>query len=369
LRPMLLQRFPGLTAEQLRTAHAFAYGGAVIQDLGYYPFGSREFSDLAHYVRSGDFVAEMIRQSIDVNEYAFALGALAHYCSDMDGHPAVNRATAIEYPELRRKFGPVITYAEKPGAHLQTEFGFDVAQVARRRYTSTQYHDFIGFEVANSLLDRSFSAVYGIPLRDVLHHEDLAIGTYRWAVGKAIPRMTEVALATRRDQMIREEPNFSRQKFLYHLSRAQYQRDWGKEYRRAGAGARLLGVILRVLPHVGPLKGAAFRRPNPRTEDLYFQSVDATVTRYRELLKAVRSNSLQLANLNLDTGRNSKAGEYTLADAAYGRLLRQLSQGKWALSNEMRAAIGAFYGSSDRLTQPSGFASRGANGLCRPLCQ
>src|SRR5580704_13865431 len=56
IRPALLQRFPSATPEELQQAHAYAYGGAIIQDMGYYPFGSRFFSDLTHYVRSGDFV-------------------------------------------------------------------------------------------------------------------------------------------------------------------------------------------------------------------------------------------------------------------------------------------------------------------------
>ena len=105
IRPLLLKRFPALTQEQITEAHAYAYGGAVIQDLGYYPFGGREFSDLIHYVRSGDFVRELILDSQDANEYAFALGALAHYSSDIAGHPAVNRAVAMQYPKLRARFG------------------------------------------------------------------------------------------------------------------------------------------------------------------------------------------------------------------------------------------------------------------------
>ncbi|HEX2521483.1 MAG TPA: hypothetical protein VHP35_05095, partial [Terriglobia bacterium] len=55
IRPLLLKRFAGLSEEQIREAHAYAYGGSVIQDVGYYPFGSRDFSNLVHYVRSGDF--------------------------------------------------------------------------------------------------------------------------------------------------------------------------------------------------------------------------------------------------------------------------------------------------------------------------
>src|SRR5271166_1103109 len=141
LRPLLLKRFPALTEDQLMEAHAYAYGGAVIQDLGYYPFGSVEFSNLVHYVRSGDFVRELLLQSQDADEYAFALGALAHYSSDITGHPTVNQAVAIEYPKLRAKYGTSVRYAQDKTAHLKTEFGFDTAQVAKNRYAPEQYHD------------------------------------------------------------------------------------------------------------------------------------------------------------------------------------------------------------------------------------
>src|SRR5579862_3129239 len=153
IRPLLLKRYPGLSEEQITEAHAYAYGGAVIQDLGYYPFGNREFSDLVHYARSGDFVLELLRQSQDANEYAFALGALSHYVADISGHPAVNQAVAMRYPKLRAKFGNSVRYAQGATAHLKTEFGFDTLQVAKNRYASDQYHDFIGFKVAQSLLE------------------------------------------------------------------------------------------------------------------------------------------------------------------------------------------------------------------------
>src|SRR5271165_4073642 len=171
IRPLLLKRYPGLSDEQITTAHAYAYGGAVIQDLGYYPFGSTEFSDLVHYVRSGDFVRELLLESQDVNEYAFALGALSHYASDIAGHPAVNQAVAIEYPKLRAKYGKSVRYAQDKSAHLKTEFGFDTVQVAHNRYASQQYHDFIGFQVSKGLLERVFPIVYGLELKDVLPRE------------------------------------------------------------------------------------------------------------------------------------------------------------------------------------------------------
>ena len=198
LRPLLLERFPGLTEDQLKEAHGYAYGGAVIQDLGYYPFGSVEFSNLVHYVRSGDFVQELLLQSQDADEYAFSLGALAYYASDIVGHPAVNASVSMQYPKLRAKYGESVRYAQDHTAHLKTEFGFDMVQVAKNRYASQRYHDFIGFQVSKPLLERTFPIVYGVELKDVLPHEDLAVGSYRFAVSKMIPQMTQIALRTQK---------------------------------------------------------------------------------------------------------------------------------------------------------------------------
>src|SRR5947209_10102830 len=119
IAPLLLRKYPGTSAEELRIAHAYAYGGCLIQDMGYYPFGNRFFSDLVHYVRSGDFVAALIADSRNVNEYAFALGALSHYAADIAGHPAVNAAVAEEFPKLRKKYGKEVTYANDPKSHIR----------------------------------------------------------------------------------------------------------------------------------------------------------------------------------------------------------------------------------------------------------
>jgi len=269
IRPLLMQRFPGLTEDQIREAHAYAYGGSVIQDLGYYPFGNREFSNLVHYVRSGDFVSELILESKDANEYAFALGALSHYASDAAGHPAINRSVAIAYPKLRAKYGGSVRYAQDKTAHLKTEFGFDTLQVAKNRYAPSQYHDFIGFEVSEPLLVRVFPVVYGLELKDVLKHEDLAIGSYRFSVSRLIPQMTQVALKTHKKDLIREEPTFAKKKFLYRLSRSDYERAWGKTYTKPGVRTRILAVLFRYIPKVGPLKGMGFNNPTPQTEELY----------------------------------------------------------------------------------------------------
>jgi hypothetical protein len=344
IQPLLLKRFPGLSDDQLKEAHAYAYGGAVIQDLGYYPFGNKEFSNLVHYVRSGDFVRELLLESQDVNEYAFALGALSHYAADIAGHPAVNQSVAIEYPKLRAKFGKSVRYAQDKTAHLKTEFGFDTVQVAKNRYASQQYHDFIGFQVSKPLLERVFPVVYGVELKDVLTHEDLAVGSYRFAVSRMIPEMTQVALQTHKKDLMRETPDFSKRKFLYRLSRSDYERQWGKDYVKPGVGTRILSTLLRYMPRIGPFKGLAFNNPTPQTEDLYFKSINTTVDQYRAFLEEVRTDSLVLPNRDLDTGNITKAAEYSLTDDAYATLLAQLSARKFeGTSPALRANIVQYY--------------------------
>jgi zinc dependent phospholipase C len=344
LRLLLLQRFPGLSEDEIKEAHAYAYGGAVIQDLGYYPFGSKEFSDLVHYVRSGDFVRELLIESQDPNEYAFALGALAHYASDLAGHPAVNQSVAMEYPKLRARFGSSVRYAQDRTAHLKTEFGFDMIQVAKNRYASQQYHDFIGFQVSKPLLERSFPVVYGVDLKDVLSHEDLAVGSYRFSVSQLIPEMTQVALQTHKKDIMREEPTFAKRTFLYRLTRSGYEREWGKDYTKPGIGTRVASTILRYMPKVGPFKALAFNNPTPQTEDLYFKSIDATVDQYRALLEEIRTNSLTLPNRDLDTGNTTKAAEYSLTDEAYAKLLSRLSEKKFdGTTADLRDNILNFY--------------------------
>src|ERR1017187_6968976 len=344
IRPLLLKRYPGLSEEQITEAHAYAYGGAVIQDLGYYPFGSKEFSDLVHYVRSGDFVRELLLESQDFDEYAFALGALSHYASDIAGHPAVNHAVAMEYPKLRAKYGNSVRYAQDKTAHLKTEFGFDTVQVAKNRYASQQYHDFIGFQVSKPLLERVFPVVYGVELKEVLTHEDLAVGSYRFAISRLIPEMTRVALQTHKKELMHETPNFAKREFLYRLSRTGYEKEWGKDYKKPGVGTRILSTLLRYMPKIGPFRGLAFKSPTPQTEDLYIKSINTTVDQYRALLEEVRTDSLVLANDDLDTGNETKAAEYSLTDATYAQLLAQLSERKFdRTSPELRENILQFY--------------------------
>ena len=412
--PMLKVRFPVISDADLVTAHGYAYGGSVIQDIGYYPFGSPYYSDLLHYVRTGDFVSALIRESHDANEYAFALGALAHYCGDVYGHPAVNVATADEFPKLKRRFGRSVTYDQDKVAHLRTEFGFDVVEVAHGRYSQQNYRDFIGFQVSKSLLERAFQETYGIPMDSVMKHEDLAIATYRKAVSSLIPKMTTVALVSYKDQIEKENPGFDRNKFLYRLRRTEFEKEYGRQYVHPGVKTRFVAFIVEHLPKIGPLKALKLSIPNADEQQIYIKSVNTTVDHYKIYLGQVTppqavvpwlsapayppapeklpapadvaaktasdqaavtpaptpsipatialpaadpamrmaepagvQRAPDLAEIDLDTGKPSRFGEYHLADETYARLLATiLHNGKAQFTPDVQQSFKDFYGGS-----------------------
>lgn len=344
IRPLLLRRFPTATADELTHAHAYAYGGCIIQDLGYYPFGSKFFSNLTHYVRSGDFILNLISESQDLDEYAFALGALSHYAADNNGHPlAVNRAVPIFYPKLGRRFGKLVTYADDGNSHGKTEFAFDVFQAAKGRYAPAAYKEFIGFEVAKPLLERAFQDTYGIRLEQVFMSLDLALGSYRRAVGTVLPAITRVAWQLKKQEIRKDAPGATRKTFLYNLSRSSYEKNWGSIYERPGIRSRILAFLFRILPKVGPLRPLSFERLTPEIETMYMASFNSTIDRYRELLAEQKAGHLKLPNDNLDVGNLTAAGKYRLTDAAYSQLLHKL-QGRYAeIPQELRGDILAFY--------------------------
>jgi hypothetical protein len=358
LHPMLLARFPQATEDQIHAAHAYAYGGCLIQDIGYYPFGDKFFSDLTHYVRSGDFVANMLSESEksgDINQYAFALGALAHYASDLAGHPAVNRSVAISFPKLRAKFGDVVTYEDSHSAHIRTEFGFDVVQVARDRFTSQAFHDFIGFEISRPLLERAFALTYGLPLDDAFPNFDLAIGTFRYSVSSLIPRATRIAITLKKDEIAKEDPSMTRERFVYHLKRSQYRRDFGTQYKGPTFADRLLALLISILPKIGPLKSLDVKMPTPATEDLYMQSVNDSRSQYLNDLRQAAANALTLDNRDFDTGLETKAGEYALTDDTYAELVAKLAHHNFAqLTPALQTNILSFY----RNAHPPAFAAK-----------
>jgi hypothetical protein len=351
IKPMLQARFPKATPEQLLEARAYAYGGCVIQDLGYYPFGSHFFSNLLHYVRTGDFVDALIRDAQDIDEYAFALGALGHYAADNSGHPmAVNRAVPLMYPKLKAEFGNNVTYVQSPKSHVLVEFSFDVVQVAAGAYAPEAYHSYIGFKVAKSVLERAFLDTYGIAMKDVFLSEDLAIATYRHAVGTTIPEMTKVAWGRKRDQIVKVTPGMQRQKFVFNLPRKQYDKEFGSDYAKPHGFARFLAVVYNLVPKIGPFRSLSFSVPTPEAERLFLESFVNTREHFRQSLDALRAGRLRLPNTDLDTGRPTARGEYSLADATYDELLDKLSdRGFDDMPAGLSANIVAYYGAADPL--------------------
>ena len=345
LKPLLMARFANTTPDELTKAHAYAYGGSVIQDMGYYPFGNKYFSDLVHYVRSGDLVMNMLKDAQDVNEYAFALGALAHYVSDIEGHPYVNHAVAIDYPKLQRRYGQDVTFEDDPKAHIRTEFGFDVAQVAKRRYAPQSYHDFIGFEISKPLLERAFRDTYGIELKDVFTTLDLSIGTFRHSISGIIPEMTKAALLTKDNVNVPEKNDAAKRQYVYYLSRSDYEKEWGKQYERPGFFAHVLAFLFRLVPKVGPFKAIAFKAPSTQTEDMYLKSLDATLARYNKDLSETEAGTLQLENVNFDTGKPTHAADYKLTDGSYAYLVDKLADRHFdGLTPALRDNILDYYG-------------------------
>ncbi len=326
LQPILQAKYRNLTPESLKNAHAYAYGGAILQDLGYYPHGSAHFSDLTHYVRTGDFVLSLLANAKDPNEFAFALGALSHYTSDIDVHRfATNRAEAMLYPKLARKFGPVVTYEQDPAAHLKTEFGFDVLEVARGNFSPQAYHDFIGFNVAAPLIGRAFLATYGFDLKSMFPDFERAVGSYRRTVSRTIPMATRTAWAQKSHEIQGAQPGMTQRKFIYLMSRSSYEQEWGKQYDLPTTSDRALALALKLLPPIGPLRALRFKMPTPAAEKLFMQSFSRAAAQYRTQLDALSQGSLRLPNLNYDLGQLAPPATYALEDKAYAYWLEQLA--------------------------------------------
>jgi hypothetical protein len=345
IKPLLLKKFRQATEEDLSRAQAYAYGGAIIQDMGYYPYGSPFFSDLTHYVRSGDFIQGLLRDAKDINEYAFAVGALAHYAADNEGHRiGTNRAVPLLYPRLRKKFGDSVSYEDDQLAHVKTEFGFDVLEIARERYAPDSYHDFIGFEVSRAALDQAFRETYGLELKDVLVNEDKALNSYRRAVSKTIPTATRIAWHLKQDEIKDDVPDATKRKFLYNLSRSNYEHEWGKDYRKPSPGERFLAFLYRLIPKFGPLKVLQFRTPTPQTEQMFEASFNSTLDHYRKLVEELREGRLELPNNNFDVGESTGPGKYRLNDDAHAKLLDQLAEKNFAgVTPALKAELVQFF--------------------------
>ncbi len=346
LVPLLRQRYPTATAADLQRARAFAYGGSVVQDLGYYPFGNKLFTDLVHYVRSGDFVEALLREARTVDELAFALGAAAHYVSDNIGHPvAINKSVPLIHPKLRAKFGDEVIYADDPKRHVMVEFAFDVVQTASGAYLPDAYREHIGFELSLPLLERAFNATYGIDFRELFSDLDMAIGTFRYAVSQLIPEMTRVAWTHKQDEIRKLTPAVQQNAFLYTFTRREYEQAYGTRYRSPGFFARFLGLLARIMPKIGPLATMKFTVPTPEAEKLFAESFRATRDRYRAVIADARDGRVQLPNTDFDIGQAPRWGENSVADGAYVALLEKLAETDFTSTPEaLKRTLTQFFG-------------------------
>jgi hypothetical protein len=348
--PLLLSRYPGLTPAQLDEARSYAYGGCVIQDIGYYPFGDRDFSNFTHYVRSGDFVLNLFRNAKNADELAFAIGALSHYIGDSYGHSeATNRAVPVEFPKLAARYGPVVNYAEGEKQHVQTEFAFDIYQIAQHHLAPLPYLRHIGLNVPVRQLGLAFYQTYG--LTDFADHRShrFKVWEYRFAVRNFIPHVAYAITLRRRNHEPAETDSPEAIEIDKEADAAAALGNWAS-YRNGKPSfeTRVLRVLFFILPKVGPLSLVSVKGPTDATEADYMHSVYQSAAALRYALRGFtpltsrfetpqgfaiikqpfgpRDPLHPLPNRDLDTGSVVKPGGYSLTDSTYARLLHLLAQ-------------------------------------------
>lgn len=349
LLPQIQKKYPNLTGPEIKMAHSFAYGGAMVADMGYMPFGNAFFTDLLHYVRSGDFVEALIRDAQNVNEYAFALGALSHYMADQYGHSlSTNRNVPLIYPKLQKKFGDFVTYADDHKSHSRMEFSYDVLQTGRGSYTSEGYHDFIGFNIAVPVLEKAFYETYGQELGSIFSNINASINTLRWGIRNLFPVLTKSAFRANKDTILKMTPGMTAKKFQYKMSEKSFKLEYGKQKQESKFFSRVIVFIIKILPKVGPLKTLKYVSPGKAGEKLFSNSFDTITTKYAAALKDVGEGHLKLRDIDFDTGRPSVLGEYPLADATYDKLLIKLQKQDYKnVTPRLQKNIITFYQNAD----------------------
>jgi hypothetical protein len=389
--PLLLNRYPNLTAAQLDEARAYAYGGCVIQDIGYYPFGDKMFSNLTHYVRTGDFVVNLFRDAHSADELAFAVGALSHYVGDSIGHAeATNISVPVEFPALRAKYGSDVNYAEGRHQHVQTEFAFDIDEIAHHRMAPVRFLRHIGLKVPVQQLALAYYQTYGLSGEFSPRRQRINVREYRFMVHTFFPRVAYAITLLHRGHEPAEPTTADAAAIDREVARVAAENDWEQYRRHAGVGTYVLAGFLFVLPKVGSLKLIAVKGPTAATETDYLHSVvvstsimhwmlvrftppaakgtaaaarDATAAAGQAaagmpaasaipaFMTANPNNVLRsddprhpLPNRDLDTGRVVEPGGYSLTDSTYADLLHRLTrQPTQAIPPGIKRDVLAFY--------------------------
>ncbi len=352
--PLLKQKYPKATDADIKIARSYAYGGSLIADMGYFPFGNPYFTNLVHYVRSGDFVENLLTESQNLNEFAFAIGALSHYETDKYGHSlGTNLAVPIVYPKVGEKFGHVVTYDEDNISHKRMEFGFDVLQIARGNYLPQSYHDYIGFNVARPVLERAFLKTYGENINDVFGDLTLTISTFRWSVTSLFPSLTRTAWQIKKADIKAAHPGIKARKFHYRIRRKEYYQEFGREREKPKFKERVYAFIIEILPKIGPLKSLRFKAPGPEAEKLFLSSFDTSVVHYGMALNTLQHDQrIHLPDIDYDTGNITAPGEYGLADQTYSFMVIKLQEEKFQnLTAPLKNNILSFYEKADTTTK------------------
>jgi Zinc dependent phospholipase C len=340
IQPLLLKRFPAMTPAQLRDARAYAYGGCVIQDLGYYPYGEEIFSDLLHYVRTGDFVRALFRESKGPNDVAFAIGALAHYLGDSIGHPeSVNIAVGAGFPSLAAKYGANVNYAEGPRQHVRVEFAFDVNEITKHRLAPLNYLNHIGFAVPVPLLARAFYDTYGLDLAKVLGTHRPTLKGYRFTVRSLLPNIGYAEVLLYRKRMPPDVSSPALDEFNQEVAAVATADHWSAYRSHPGFGTHLLAGFIFILPKFGKLKCLSLKGPTPAAEQDFINSLVHTETVLRETL-AQATHTSGIGNKDLDTGDEVYPGTYSLEDYAYADLLHETTRDPsspipWAIKHDL----------------------------------
>ena len=327
IRPILLKHFPTLTEAQLQEAHAYAYGGCAIQDFGYYPFGNKFFSDLTHYVRSGDFVLSLLHNAETADELAFAIGSLSHYIGDTIGHStAVNISVPIQFPKLETRYGATVNYAQDPHAHVQTEFAFDINQLSKRRFAPSDYLKYIGLEVPRTLLRKAFFETYGLNLPDIIGTKETSIRVYRYAVRRFLPNIARAETLLHKKNFPADIPGPDLEDLRVDLLQASADNNWEAYRKTPGFTSHLYAGFIYILPKFGTLKLLSIKGPNEQTEVLYVKSLNRSIKALRLVLTNFDRIDHYISNRDLDTGLVVKPGGYPLTDKTYATLLAMITK-------------------------------------------
>jgi hypothetical protein len=345
IQPILLKQYPTLTNAQLQEAHAYAYGGCAIQDFGYYPFGNAFFSDLTHYVRSGDFVVNLLRNAHTADELAFAIGSLSHYIGDTVGHStAINLAVPVEFPKLEQKYGTNVNYAQNPHAHVQTEFAFDINQLSKGRFAPSDYTKFVGLEVPRDLLRKAFFETYGLNLPDIIGTKETSIRVYRYAVRRFLPNIARAETLLHKKSFPEDVSSPDLEDLKKDLIQASTDNNWEAYRKTPGFRSHLYAGWIYILPKVGTLKMLSIKGPNQQTEDLYIKSVNRSIKSMRFVLTHFDTIERYLPNRDLDTGLVVKPGGYPLTDKTYATLLDMITKHPdKVVPNQLKHDLIAYY--------------------------